>query len=335
MMPLQIVTGEGFAEKLESWRRDPEFASLDEHPVYGAFGRSYFPAVFAARRSQSSFAVMAGDRPLAIVPCTFGEAELDYFGVPVRIFLRSGLEGNEAQRAVTAVFTHLDTIVAAHGISRVTIRDDDSLGTLSLVGKQALNRRASADVRLTGLCTLDAGEAAMRRGLRKSFQSLVNWGERNLKIDCIGADNPDRDLFMRYRDFHAAVAGRVTRSEASWDAMFDWIAAGHGELVLGLLVSGELVAGTLVVDGTTTSFYASGVYDRERFDLPLGHWPLWLAMKHSAARGMRTFDLGDLPLSGAATEKELSIAYFKRGFATTIASWIAWSVNVAGAKSAS
>jgi hypothetical protein len=48
-------------------------------------------------------------------------------------------------------------------------------------------------------------------------------------------------------------------------------------------------------------------------------------MLRSAARGMQSFDLGDLPLAEAATAKEVSIGYFKRGFATNIATWIAWS----------
>lgn len=332
MMPLQIMANDGFATNIDSWRRSADFAAIDGHPVYGAFGRSYFPAVFGGRRSELSFAVMAGERPLVIVPCTCGEEELDYFGSPVRLFLRAGLESGDAQRAIGAAFSHLDALVAERGARRITVRDDESVGTLSLVGKQALNRRATAAVRLTGLCALDAGEAAMRRGLRKSFQSLVNWGQRNLKMESIGGANPDRALFTRYREFHAAVAGRVTRSETSWDVMFDWIAAGHGELVLGFLASGELVTGTLVVDGATTAFYASGVYDRERFDQPLGHWPLWCAMLHSGERGMHAFDLGDLPLVGAATEKEVSIGYFKRGFATTIGTWIAWNWTVAGDK---
>jgi hypothetical protein len=106
--------------------------------------------------------------------------------------------------------------------------------------------------------------------------------------------------------------------------MFDWIAAGRGELVLGFL-SGELVTGTMAVDGNAATYYASGVYDRDRFDLPLGHWPLWLSMTRSAERGMQTFDLGDLPLPNAASPKEVAIGYFKRGFATTIATGIVWS----------
>jgi hypothetical protein len=335
MMPLQITTADHFAANVDAWRRDPGFAAMDEHPFYGAFGRSYYPAVFGERRSEASFSVLEGDRPLVIVPCTSGEDELDYYGFPVRFFLRSGLESGGAQRAISAAFVRLDTLAAEYGIRRVTVRDDDSQGTLSLIGKQCLNRGAGATLRLTGLCALDEGETAMRHSLRKGFKSLVNWGQRNLRIESFDAGNADRSLFTRYREFHASTAGRVTRSEKSWDAMFDWVSAGHGELLLGYLASGELVTGTMVVDGVTQSYYASGVYDRERFDQPLAHWPLWLAMLHSAARGMRAFDLGDLPLAGAASEKEIAIGYFKRGFATDIATWIGWKLNVAESKSSS
>jgi len=314
MTPLQIVTGARFAADIDLWRRTPGFAAIEDHPVSGAFGRSYYPAVFGERRSDASFAVIEGDRPLVIVPCTSGEGELDYFGVPIRLFPCLGLESRLAARAIAGAFSYLDTLVADCFVRRITIHDDESVGALSLVGKQCLNRRAVAALRLTGLCILDEGEPVMRRGLRKSFQSLVNWGERNLRIVNIGANNPEK----------------------SWEVMFDWIAAGHGELVLGFLASGELVTGTMVVDGVTKAFYASGVYDRQRFDQPLGHWPLWLAMLHSAGRRMQVFDIGDLPLPGVATEKkEFDIGYFKRGFATNIATWVSWDLNVSGLMSQS
>ena len=68
--------------------------------------------------------------------------------------------------------------------------------------------------------------------------------------------------------------------------MFDWISSGRGELVLGYLGE-DLVAGTLVVDGATTALYASGVYDRDRFDKPLAHYPLWFAMRWGRMSVMR------------------------------------------------
>jgi len=328
MKPLQIVSGERFAASLAQWCTSPAFAAIEAHPLSGAFGRGYYPAVFGEQRADASFAVTEADRPLLIALCSIGERELDYFGAPLRLFVATGLGEGAASRAVNAAFAHLDTLAGQGGIDHIRICDDASLGKLSLVGKQCLNRRATPALRLTGLCTLEGGEAGMREGLRKSFQSLINWGKRNLTMQTVNAANPDRVLFGRYREFHAAVAGRVTRSAQSWDAMFDWVAGGRGELVLGFLSGGELVTGTMVVDGTETAYYASGVYDRERFDQPLGHWPLWLAMLNSAARGMRRFELGDLPLPGSGNDKEFAIGYFKRGFATSIETWILWRWSV-------
>ena len=330
MKPLQIASGERFAASLTRWCARPEFAAIEAHPLSGTFGRAYYAAVFGERRADASFAVVEGDRPVVIVPCSMDERELDYYGAPIRLFVATGLNEGDASRAVNAAFAHLDTLAGQGGIDHIRICDDASLGKLSLVGKQCLNRRATPVLRLTGLCTLERGEAGMREGLRKSFQSLINWGKRNLTIESVSAGNPNRERFDRYREFHATIAGRVTRSERSWDAMFDWIAAGHGELLLGFLAGGELVTGTMVVDGTKTAYYASGVYDRDRFDQPLGHWPLWLAMLNSAARGMRKFELGDLPLPDSASEKEFAIGYFKRGFATSIETSIAWTWTPAG-----
>ena len=313
----------------EAWRTDPGFAAIDAHPVYGAFGWRYYPAVFGSDRVDASFAVLDRGRPILLVACTAAAEALDYFGAPIRFFLHSQVDEPDATAAIQAAFEHIDEIARRHRLSSITVADQDALGVLSQIGKQCLNRGATAAVRLNGWCALQDGEAGLRRGLRKSFGSLVNWGRRNLTIATVTKDNPDRALFERYREFHAEVAGRVTREQASWDAMFDWIAVGRGELVLGSMSDGELVTGTMVVDGSTTAYYASGVYDRERFDKPMAHWPLWLAMLRSAERGLSLFYLGDLPLPNQGNPKEVAIGYFKRGFASSIATWLAWRWNVA------
>ena len=68
-----------------------------------------------------------------------------------------------------------------------------------------------------------------------------------------------------------------------------------------------------LVDTPASTYYLSGIYDRARFDKPLAHWPLWQAMLRSHQRGRTVFELGDVPLEGAASPKEVSIGYFKRG----------------------
>src|SRR5579872_2577231 len=110
MKPPEIVHGARFAAEIATWRASEAFAQIDADPVTGAFGRSYYPAVFGARRSDDSFAVTRDSVPLLIAACTSGEGALDYYGMPLRIFMRAGLDEASMQRAVAAAFAHLDAL---------------------------------------------------------------------------------------------------------------------------------------------------------------------------------------------------------------------------------
>lgn len=297
---------------------DPEFAAVDAHPFTGEFGRRYYAAVFGDRRRDESFTIDDNGVARLLVACTAGEGALDWYDMPIRMFARGGAALDLA--ILEAALAHLDTLAGTHAAGQITILEMPGLPLAALCracGYSATEHDfASTD--LTG------GEAGLRKGLRKSFKSLLNWGKGSLTLEIYGKANPDRALFKRYQDFHARIAGRVTRAPDSWGVMADWIACGHGELVLGSL-DGALVTGTMVVDGTETAYYASGVYDRDRFDKPLAHWPLWLGMLHAGERGMRVFDIGEIPRAGAADAKEVNIGYFKRGFATEIATRNIWT----------
>lgn len=314
-------------EQFARWRAEPAFAAVDAHPLYGGFGRLYYPAVFGERRADESFAVLQGERPLLLAACARGEERLDHYGLPIRLFPRDGLTPEETASAVRAAMTALAALAERHALSQIVLRDDAGTVALTSLGEACLNRNGGAVLRLEAEAELGAGEAGLRRSLRKSFKALVNWGKRELAVDCFDQANPDPALFRQYQDLHRQVSGRMTRPQASWDAMQHWVASGGGELVLGRLASGALVAATLVVDGTRVSHYASAAYDREHFDKPLAHWPLFLAILHSAARGKAVFDLGDVPLAGATSDKEFNIGYFKRGFATRIVPWIEWALG--------
>lgn len=316
-------------EQFALWRAEPAFAAIDAHPLHGGFGRRYYPAVFGEKRADESFAVLQGERPLLLAACARGEGRLDYYGLPIRLFPRDDLAGEATALAVRAAMTEIAALGERHALSHIVLRDDARDGALTPLGAACLNRNAGAALRLEAEAELGEGEAALHRSLRKSFKALVNWGKRNLAIECFDRANPDAALFRHYQELHRRVSGRVTRPQASWDAMRDWVASGGGELVIAWLASGELVAATLVVDGTRVSHYTSGAYDREHFDKPLAHWPLFLAMLHSAERGKQLFDLGEIPLARTVSDKEFNIGYFKRGFAGRIATWIEWNLGEA------
>ena len=322
---MDIITAAEARTDFAAWWADPAF-TVEDHPYCGGFGRSYYPQVAGAGRRDASFAIAEHGRPLLLAACSVGAGRLDWFGMPLRLFPRRDLAPDVASGTIRAAFTHLDDLAEREAAPTLAIADDGEGGQLSLVGEQCLNRRMAARVRLTAIATLTEGEAGLRRGLRKSYKSLLNWGQRNLEIRVVDAAAPDRAAFDLFQDFHRVVAGRVTRPQESWDAMYAWIANGGGELVLANL-DGELVAGTMVVDGKSVAAYASGVYDRERFDKPMAHWPLWVAMLRAAGRGRAEFDLGEIPLAGTVETKEFNIGYFKQGFATSIRTALTWTTH--------
>lgn len=303
---------------------DPALAAIDRHPVTGGFGRRYYPAVTAGAAREVPFLVVQDGRPLLYAPATILEGRVSFHGMPLRLFVAAGLDRRGAERAVDAAFAHLDALAAGPAPEGLVIETAGG-ATLDAVALACLGRGLTAALRLVATVDLAAGEPAARAALRRSFRSLVNWGEREITLRYVNETAPDRGAFDAYQDFHRRVAGRVTRPQASWDAMFAWIAGGGGELALGQLADGTLVSATLVVDGTEAAYYASGVYDRERFDRPMAHWPLWNALGRARARGRALFDLGEVPLPGTASEKEVAIGYFKRGFATALETRLVWT----------
>lgn len=302
-----------------------DFAAVDEHPFYGGFGRLYYPAVGGEAAVDASMTVLVDGAPALYVPANTEDGLLAYNGMALRFFFAAGRDARAREAAVEALFREVDGLFAAGRISRAWVRDEAAAGVLGPVGSAALNRRAGISLQLNGWIDLAAGEAAQRRALRKSFRSLVNWGRANMVLSYVNAANPDAQAFSALQHFHHRVAGRTTRPQSSWDSMFAWIAGGGGELVLAYLPGGDLVAATLVIDGRREAYYATGVYDRERFDKPMAHWPLWNAVERARDRGLERFDLGIIPLPGAASAKEEAIGYFKRGFATSIVASVEWS----------
>ncbi len=297
------------------------FAGIEMHPQIGAYGRSYYPSVHGSALLDQSFAVSWQGEAVLACPCTLLEGVLGLNGLPLRLFVRGDAPGDVLKKAVKAAFGHLDAVAACHKASTVWLREE-ATPVLTDVALAALGRDAQARVALVGGVDLTGGLVLWKSALRKSFQQFVNWGQRALVIEHVDAGSLAPWHFERYRALHAQVAGRVTRSKGSWDVMEQWVREGRGELILAEL-DGKLAAGSLFIDGTSTSIYMTGVYDRE-LDKPLAHYLLWHGIERAAARGMKRLELGDIHLKADVDDKLFAIGYFKRGFATHIEQWTDW-----------
>ena len=302
------------------------FQERNVHPVYGDFARVYYPIVFGESLEDCSFLVTDGGAPALFVQCSLREGVLSHYGFPVRFHFGAGVEAADALRCARFALGHMDETAAAKGIREGRICGGPADGLLSPVDRACLDRAGRPELRMRAEADLSRPEEALRRDVRDSYRSLINWGRRNLRLVYVNAENPDRSLIDDYADFHARTAGRTVHGAATWAALFGHIAAGRGEAAMGYLDGGELVASSMVVDGDLTALYFSAVYDRDRFDKPMAHWPLFDAMVRAKARGRRYFDLGEFFAQGTTNEKEYNIGFFKKGFTSRHVTEVVWRI---------
>jgi len=321
----QHADPESFAELLAALSVDVR----DDDPLYGEFGRHYYPAVFGDRLRDRSFAVVGKDGSAFVVECDVLDGTLGRFGMPLRVTTLGAPTAKVERRLLREVLAELQRIAEADEASEITIAGDAPSRTLSGLGRACMGAEGKPGVVLHACVDLCETTAALRSDLRDSYRSLVNWGERSLSMEYCNEARPDRELFRSYEVLHEQVVGRRTRSEASWNVMFDFVARGRGELALASL-EGELVAGMLVFDGALTTQYASAAYVREHFDHSLAHWPLFNAIVRARERGLRWFDVGPIRHRDDVGDKEASIGFFKRGFTNRIETRIKWNLPIDG-----
>lgn len=298
-----------------------DFPEVESHPQTGAYGRAYYQAVHGDSHRPLSFAVSSLGKPMALVLCAELDGVIGLHGLPMRIFRKEGIDDHSFKYAVRRAFERLDELADEYAVKELWLRELAS-PNLSPVSEACIWRKATPTLALNGMVDLEAGPTAWKKALRKSSQQFINWGRKSFDISFLNADNFSPDTFDRFRNFHAEVAGRVTRPKSSWDEMANAIKRKRGELILASL-NGKLAAGSLFIDGTETTMYMNGVYDRA-LDKPLAHFMIWTALERARARGMKNFQLGDIHLEGTVDDKKYQIGYFKRGFATHIESYTDW-----------
>ena len=295
-------------------------------PAYGPYGRRYHSAALGAQWKDFSFAVFYRGNPVSTAVCGSSGGPICYFGMPIHIFIDEGLGVRAFKLVLTKIVEQLYLAGRENGATSCVIDDSPLRTRTSRLGRFLHSAGAVQRLDLRAVVHLEAPPEEIASNVRKSHRYGINWGKRNISLSYVNADNPDRKKFIEYQHFHRYIAGRVTRPQASWDIMFETIASGSGELSLGHDNSGSLVGAALVIDSDKVSQYASAVYDRTKFDKPIGHWPVFDAILRAKERGKSLFDLGDIPAAGTASNKELSIAIFKRGFVNSLDYQLRWEL---------
>src|ERR1700722_1664018 len=81
-----------------AWEASASFASGARHPIYGGFGRRYYPAGFGAACKDLSLAVLCEDEPVLLLCCNLLDGTLGYFGMPmIPVWSEAGADVNRSQ----------------------------------------------------------------------------------------------------------------------------------------------------------------------------------------------------------------------------------------------
>jgi hypothetical protein len=314
MIELELVAGLAPGFRSPDWNQaaplgDPGMAIDD------AEYRDAVPAHFHLRQ---------GGTAVLCVACTIAAAGVSFHRWPLTLAVADGVADDVAHAAVERALDHL----AAMGRPLWILGGCPMLEEPSptLVDSLCAARGGIAVPRVHAVADLALDADHLRRDLRKSFRSLVNWSGRNLTLRHGNRQTWDDRVWTDFIAFYSRIAGHTKPADV-WNAIAASIRDGFGGEVTVGEWNGAMVAGMVVLDGRSVACYTLGAYERSLFDKPLAHGPLFLAMLNARARGLRWFDLGHIPAEGAASPKEVNIGYFKRGFTSRFVTTREWRLG--------
>jgi len=328
MPELQIVDD---PERVEAAFRDADqrdFPDWNSHPLSGQFSRNLYAAINREkpRHKLCAFCVVDSDKPVLMVPATYRGGTVSMFGLPMALAAQRGLGAKRRKRVFAMAFEHLAAVDLAASPDVALINGCFGSNPQTAADLACIDRLAAPQSHIHAVIDTTQGEKAVHRDVRASYRSLINWGRTQLQMRYVNAKNPDRALFDQMPAFHTHISGAGAHGNEYWEVYWNEIVAGRGEASLGFLGGGTLAAGTAVIDAGGVSYYASGVYDREKFDKPLAHYPVYDSILRAGQRGAILYDLGEVFPADTTDDKEVQIGFFKKGFTGAFRLRTSWSV---------
>ena len=269
-----------------------------------------------------SFVLYWDKQPCAIWPLSLALGEENPLGsngdcILPPIFV-SGFSLNSQKKLLTACLDFIDYLSlylkAKYWIG--TESYSNKLG-ISEWHQRALCRGAVSSLSYELFIDLEPSLAEIKLGFRKSYKPLINAGVKQWQINILSEQN--ESVWSEFKALHLEVAGKKTRSDESWQLQHAAMSIKQAFLVYLRDDENRMVGGGFFHITRNEGVYAVGAYDRSLFDKPLGHVVQYRAVEEMKARGLRWYKIGARPYPAdkpSPTEKELSIAEFKQGFAS-------------------
>jgi hypothetical protein len=296
--------------EISNFKKSKLYSSINNNwsntDSYIEYNKEYFNNNF---EDQSLVVFMNNEFYIAMISFS-NDNILSYFGEPLYIIDSNEYSAN-LNLAYNVFYKKLSSIKKDHGFNKVYLYENTKI--ISKFSDSIITNSHNYQMYID----LSQSEELIKMNIRKSFKSLINWGNKNLQIDLIDSRNLDKIKFNSFRDFHAKVSGRKTRSDKTWELQYNAIINNEAYLTIGNL-NGLLVSGAYIVHGTGIACYGVAVNDRELMaeKLPIGHSILFNSIIQAKKKGLNKFVVGDY--SYVEDEKINAITKYKKGFVNSM-----------------
>jgi hypothetical protein len=293
----------------------------DDYVFENIFFINYLSKYYKMNYIGNSFVVVDQDKTVALFVSSdmIVDDAFTLFGRPCILRLDESVEDLHA--LVKVMSEEIKTLCLRQNQSKILVRPSN------LIMKYFFNE--IKHLRTEFLSFLDLSLKHPIRHVRKSYRSLINWGEKNLDVKVFSSDNCLFEDVQRMMQFHIEVSGRVTRSEDTWRLQYDQIRSKYAFMIQAYYEK-KLVASNLIMIGGRQAYYAVGVYDRQQMAMkrPMSHYPIWRAILEAKNYGCISFLLGSVNNDEDISDKEINIAMLKDGFASSIMDRNIFELNI-------
>ncbi len=190
---------------------------------------------------------------------------------------------------------------------------------LSIWHKTVLEYTKKCNVLRELFVNLELDYKQIRANYRKSYKSLISKGYKIFKPYKYKFQELNSDLWNEFKELHFKSAGKKTRSEQSWDLLYEDLNKQKSNFYFCRGSNNSMVGGSLIMKSKFEAVYAIAAYDRELFHLPIGHMLQDYIISDLIKTDLKWYRLGRFYRNSdfdKPTEKEIQIAKFKSGFST-------------------
>lgn len=153
----------------------------------------------------------------------------------------------------------------------------------------------------------------IRQSFRKSYKSLISKFSKKIELKVYNSENINLNIYKEFKNLHFNEAGRITRSEKTWEIHFDMIKNSLAVLICAEL-NDELIGAALFIHSPYSAYYGVSASNKDlKKTLPITHLLIDKAIHYYKDLGLLNLILGTFE-PDSKDEKLRGISGFKSAF---------------------